>query len=72
MAGPARGPKVDSGVAVITQSSNIMINLTMQKRGLPIGYAVTVGNQAQLGLAELAMNIVKDKELPLWDCMWRA
>ena len=57
------GQKVDSGVAVITQSSNIMINLTMQKRGLPIGYAVTAGNQAQLGLAELAMNIVKDKRV---------
>jgi acyl-CoA synthetase (NDP forming) len=33
------GQRVDSGVAIITQSSNIMINLTMQKRGLPIGYA---------------------------------
>ena len=54
------GQRVDSGVAIITQSSNIMINLTMQKRGLPIGYAVTAGNQAQLGLAELATNIVKD------------
>ena len=54
------GQNVDSGVAIITQSSNIMINLTMQKRGLPIGFAVTAGNQAQLGLAELAMNIVED------------
>ena len=54
------GQNVDSGVAIITQSSNIMINLTMQKRGLPIGFAVTAGNQAQMGLAELAMNIVED------------
>ena len=28
-----------------------------------LGYAVTSGNQAQLGLAELAMNIVKDKRV---------
>ena len=28
--------RCDSGVAIITQSSNIAINLTMQKRGLPV------------------------------------
>ena len=37
----------DSGVAVIMQSSNIAINLTMQRRGLPIAMMLTAGNQAQ-------------------------
>ena len=49
-----------TGVALITQSSNIAINLTMQKRGLPIAYVVTAGNQAQTGLAEIGMALLDD------------
>lgn len=52
--------RVDRGVALITQSSNIAINLTMQTRGLPIAYAVTAGNQAQTGMAEIASALVED------------
>jgi acyl-CoA synthetase (NDP forming) len=51
---------VDRGVALISQSSNILLNLTMQQRGLPIAYAVTVGNQAQTGLADLATALLAD------------
>ena len=51
---------VDRGVAIIAQSSNIAINLTMQTRGLPIAYMVTVGNQAQTGISEIAMALLKD------------
>ncbi|MFZ8924035.1 MAG: CoA-binding protein, partial [Candidatus Puniceispirillaceae bacterium] len=47
------GRAVDTGVAIVTQSSNIMINLSMQQRGLPIAYALTAGNQAQTSLAAL-------------------
>ena len=49
-----------SGVAIITQSSNIAINLTMQARGLPVGYVFTAGNQAQLSLAQLALTALED------------
>ena len=45
-----RACRVERGVAMITQSSNIAINLTMQARGLPIAYVVTAGNQAQTGI----------------------
>lgn len=48
------------GVAIITQSSNIAINLTMQRRGLPIAYMMTVGNQAQTGLSQLASALLDD------------
>ena len=48
------------GVAIVTQSSNIAISITMQRRGLPIAYAVTAGNQAQLGVAELAAALLDD------------
>ena len=51
---------VDRGVAILTQSSNIAINLTMQKRGLPIGYMVTCGNMAQTSQAEIALSLLED------------
>jgi len=40
------GTQVESGVGIIAQSSNIAINLTMQKRGLDIAQLFTIGNQA--------------------------
>ncbi|RWN61764.1 acetate--CoA ligase family protein [Mesorhizobium sp.] len=48
------------GVAIITQSSNIAINMTMQKRGLPIAFLMTAGNQAQTGLSEMALGLIED------------
>lgn len=54
------GVRVDRGVALITQSSNIAINLTMQARGLPIAYVATAGNQAQIGLAEIGAGLLED------------
>ncbi|WP_417524875.1 acetate--CoA ligase family protein [Marinovum sp.] len=54
------GVPVERGVALVTQSSNIAINLTMQARGLPVAYVVTVGNQAQTGLSEVARALLAD------------
>lgn len=51
---------VQSGVAILTQSSNIAINLTMQNRGLPVGYMVTCGNQAQINQARIAEALLDD------------
>ena len=39
---------VKSGVAIVSQSGNMAINFTMQKRGLPIAYVVDLGNQAMI------------------------
>ena len=55
--------RCDTGVAIITQSSNIAINLTMQKRGLPVAYVVTAGNQAQTGLAEIGQALLEDSRV---------
>lgn len=52
--------RVDSGVALLTQSSNIAINLTNQQRGLPIAYVATCGNMAQLSQAEIATAFLDD------------
>ncbi len=54
------GNRCESGVAIITQSSNILLNLTMQKRALPLAYALTAGNQAQHGLASMASALLDD------------
>ncbi len=54
------GVRVGRGVALISQSSNIVINLTMQRRGLPVAYVACLGNAAQVGLAELAAALLAD------------
>lgn len=54
------GARSERGVALITQSSNIAINLTMQARGLPLAYVATAGNQAQTGLAEIGQALLED------------
>jgi len=46
------GTRCRRGVAILTQSSNVAVNLTMNRRGLPIAYLVALGNQADVGLAE--------------------
>lgn len=57
------GQREETGVAIVTQSSNIAINLTMQKRGLPIAYMATAGNQAQLGIAEIGATLLADERV---------
>ncbi|WP_272001985.1 acetate--CoA ligase family protein [Roseovarius sp. ZX-A-9] len=57
------GVRVDRGVALITQSSNIAINVSMQARGLPLAYVATAGNQAQTGLAELGQALLEDSRV---------
>lgn len=75
---------VERGVAILTQSSNIAINLTMQTRALPIAYVVTCGNQAQMSEAQIADALLVDprvtaiglhiegfKNLPAWQALAR-
>ena len=54
------GVRVDRGVALLSQSSNIVINMTMQARGLPVAYVACLGNAAVVGLAELAGALLDD------------
>ncbi|RJG43937.1 acetate--CoA ligase family protein [Mesorhizobium sp. DCY119] len=51
------------GAAIITQSSNIACNLTMQQRGLPVAFLMTAGNQAQTGLSEMALGLIEDERV---------
>lgn len=54
------GNAVEKGVAVLTQSGNFAYNLSMSDRSLPVAYMASVGNQAQLGVAEL-MDVLLDE-----------
>lgn len=51
------------GVAILTQSSNIACNITMQKRGIPLAFLLTAGNQAQTGLSEMALGLLEDERV---------
>lgn len=57
------GLPTQSGVAIIAQSSNVAINLTMQARGLPLAYVATVGNQAQTGLSEIGRTLLANPKV---------
>jgi acyl-CoA synthetase (NDP forming) len=54
------GVRVDRGVAIITQSGNIGLDLTMQRRALPIAYLATLGNQVSVGLPDMIEALAAD------------
>ena len=54
------GQRVDRGVAIVTQSGNIGLNLTMQRRGLPVAYLVSGGNLAVTGMHEIVEALLDD------------
>ena len=54
---------VEAGVAILTQSSNIAINMTMQQRALPIAFVITCGNMAQTSQAQLAMAMLDNPKV---------
>lgn len=55
--------RVESGVALITQSGNVAIDLTMQQRGLPVALVVTLGNQAMISAADCIGALVDDPSI---------
>jgi len=54
------GERLERGVAIITQSGNIGLNLTMQRRALPLAYLITVGNKAGDGMEALIEALLQD------------
>ena len=54
------GQRVERGVAIITQSGNIGLNLTMQRRALPLAYLITVGNKAGDGMEAIIEALLQD------------
>lgn len=57
------GVPIDEGVAILSQSGNIGINLTMQQRNLPLAYMITLGNQAVMGVSEFIEAMLDDPRI---------
>ena len=57
---PHGGERVERGVAIISQSGNVSLNLTMNDRSVPIAYVVSAGNQAVLGLGDYIEALADD------------
>ena len=54
------GRRAESGIALISQSGNIAINLTMQQRGLDFSYVISVGNNSTLGMHDYVDALLED------------
>ncbi len=54
------GERVARGVAIVTQSGNIALNLTMQRRHLPIAYMIAIGNMAVTGIHDCIEALAAD------------
>ncbi len=54
---------VSEGVALISQSGNVGLNLSFQRRGLPISHLITVGNQAVVGVEDLMEELLQDRRV---------
>lgn len=57
------GVRVESGVGIVTQSGNIGLNLTMQRRGLPLAQLVTLGNRAGADVPDVVAAMLEDPRI---------
>ena len=62
------GKPVENGAAILSQSSNIAINLTMQTRGLPLAFIGCLGNQAQIALEDWGGSLLDLPEITALGC----
>jgi acetyl-CoA synthetase len=54
------GERISRGVALITQSGNIGLNLTMQRRAMPLAYLITVGNKGGDSIESMVDALLSD------------
>ncbi|HSY05701.1 MAG TPA: acetate--CoA ligase family protein [Steroidobacteraceae bacterium] len=57
------GRRRERGVALICQSGTLALNLLFNDRSLPIGYALTVGNQTRLAAEDLIELLCADERV---------
>lgn len=53
----------ERGVAIVSQSGNVAVNLTFQQRGVRLGSMITVGNQASLGSDDAVAALLDDPRI---------
>ena len=54
---------LERGVAIVSQSGNVAVNLTFQQRGLRLGKIVSVGNQASVGTEDCIGAFLDDQRI---------
>ncbi len=54
------GKRIERGVALISQSGNVAISLSMQERGLPVAQLAALGNQAKDGVPSVMRSLLRD------------
>ena len=57
------GQPTERGAAIVTQSGNMAISMTLQQRGLAITHAITLGNQAVIGIEECVEHLLTDERV---------
>ena len=57
------GQRAERGVAMITQSGNIALNLTMQQRSIDFSYVISIGNNSALGLHDYIEMLLDDSRV---------
>ncbi len=57
------GKRVECGVAIVAQSGNMSISVSMQRRGLPLGYLISTGNQAGVTIPQYIETFLDDERV---------
>ncbi len=52
--------RVERGAAIVAQSGNLALNVTMNLRSVPFAHVISMGNQACLGLADFIAVLAED------------
>lgn len=60
---PYGGARPRRGVAIVSQSGNVSLNLTMNARSLPLGFVISAGNQAVTELGDYVEGLVDDSRV---------
>lgn len=55
--------RLDRGVAIVSQSGNIACNFAMTRRALPLAAIFTVGNMADIGMADMLEALAADDRI---------
>ncbi|BDU39673.1 acetate--CoA ligase family protein [Vibrio nigripulchritudo] len=57
------GDNADSGVAIISQSGNVALNLTMNERSVPFTHVISVGNQAVMDVCDFVTPLLDNPKV---------
>jgi acyl-CoA synthetase (NDP forming) len=55
--------RFERGVAIVSQSGNVAVNVTFQQRGLRLGTVISVGNQASVGMEDCVDAFLDDPRI---------